>query len=509
MKYKLFFLSLIFLLGFFLRFIDVSNDPPGLYIDEASIGYNAYSVLTTGKDEYGIVHPLWFKSFGDYKMPTYIYSVAGAMTVFGENEFAVRIPSVIAGTLTIFVLYLFLEKLLELEKDKNLQKKLRYLPLLASFFLAISTWHLQFSRGGFEVNLATFFYLVGCYFFVAFKKNRKTLPILLSLFFFVLTMYTYDVFRVIAPLTLLSIAFIEKWYKNKNSLYLIVWIAVLSLPVIIFSITTEGAQRFSDTSAFSQLKFTFLYQKILVYPLLYISNYLSFFSLDYFFSFGDGIGRHQVQNFGELYRWQLPFFLSGIYFLLKTPKSVLKYATFLLFLSVPLAGAVAQPSPHALRALPMVIPCMIFVALGFIFLLDKIKQYKFKVLMIALVALFALFEFAYYLQFYFVNYPQDNLPDWGAGYKQLVLATSKVKNQYKHIVIDTTLSYAPVYFHFYDNSISFQMVSPNWNEPTSWKKDKVLYIRPYFGYKNETDIIASIYTQKVNPDVFAQLHELK
>ena len=59
-----------------MRFVDVSNDPPGLYIDEASIGYNAYSILTTGKDQYGVPYPIWFESFGDYNFRFFIIEVS-------------------------------------------------------------------------------------------------------------------------------------------------------------------------------------------------------------------------------------------------------------------------------------------------------------------------------------------------------------------------------------------------------------------------------------------------
>lgn len=131
-----------------------------------------------------------------------------------------------------------------------------------------------------------------------------------------------------------------------------------------------------------------------------------FFPSIFFFNFGDGIGRHQVQDFGELYRWQLPFFFAGIYFLIRTKKSLLKNATFLLFLTTPLAGAVAAPSPHALRSLPLVIPCMIIIGVGILFLLQKIKNFKYKILAVAIIGLFAVFEFVFYLQFYYVNYPK-------------------------------------------------------------------------------------------------------
>jgi len=56
-------LFIIIVAGFLIRFININNYPPLLW-DEASLGYNAYSILKTGRDEYGKFLPLIFKSFG-------------------------------------------------------------------------------------------------------------------------------------------------------------------------------------------------------------------------------------------------------------------------------------------------------------------------------------------------------------------------------------------------------------------------------------------------------------
>ena len=509
MKLQTLLLLLIIILGFFLRFVDVSNNPPGLYTDEVSIGYNAYKILTTGKDEYGIPHPLWFKSYGDYKLPVYIYSVSAAMSVLGKTELAIRIPSILAGTLTIFIFYLFVKKLLELEKEKEIKKKLKFLPLLSAFLLAVSSWHIQFSRGGFEITVGTLFFLLGSYFYVFFLQIKSKKTILLSIIFFVVSVYTYHTFRVLVPLAFIFIAAHQKIYKNPKSLPFAALAILLLLPIILFSLSPEGSERFRGTSAFGELHVTDPKQQLIIYPIDYIRNYLSFYSFDFLFSFGDGIGRHQLPDFGELFRWQLPFFFGGIYLLLKMKRSILKFATFLLFLSVPLAGAIAVPSPHALRSFPLVLPCMIIISIGILSFIQGIHKYRLRLATVAIICVIAFYEFFLYLHFYYIHYPVVNQLDWGSNYKGVVLAISPIKNNYKHIIVDENLSFATEYFHFYDDSITFTNVPVTWKEPASWKGSKILYVRPYYGQDHPEGVIKNITLNGTTNPIFAQLWELK
>lgn len=248
--------------------------------------------------------------------------------------------------------------------------------------------------------------------------------------------------------------------------------------------------------------------RMIIYPLDYLRNYLSFFSFDFLFNYGDGIGRHQIPNFGELFRWQFPFFLSGIYILLRQKKSVIKNATLLLFLTTPLAGALAVPSPHALRSLPLVIPCIIFISVGILFFLQKIHRHKLKIMTILIIILIAGYEFCLYLQFYYIHYPQVNQLDWGGGFKPLVLTTDKIQHHYQHIIIDENLIFASVYFHFYDPSIHFSVEPPGWKLPKTWKNSKILYIRPFYGETKEKNLITNITLNGRNHQIFAQLWEI-
>jgi len=148
-KNTLIFIAII-ILGFVLRFYRLGS-LPSLNADEAAIGYNVFSLIETGKDEHGNVWPLQFQSFNDYKPGGFFYVVLPFVKLFGLNVWAVRIPGALLGGLTVVVLYFFVKKVFLDQK----------LALIASFLLAISPWHIHFSRGAWEVNAASFMILVG------------------------------------------------------------------------------------------------------------------------------------------------------------------------------------------------------------------------------------------------------------------------------------------------------------------------------------------------------------
>lgn len=84
----------IVICAFLVRIYSLNNNPAGLFCDEAAIGFNAYSVLTTGRDEHGAWFPFFFQSFGTYRTPVPIYSNVPFILIFGLNEFSVRLSAV-------------------------------------------------------------------------------------------------------------------------------------------------------------------------------------------------------------------------------------------------------------------------------------------------------------------------------------------------------------------------------------------------------------------------------
>lgn len=140
------FLILLFLLT---RLYGLISVPSSVYWDEASIGYNAYSILKTGKDEWGEFLPLHFRAFGEFKLPVYIYSTIPFVYVFGLNEVSVRLPSVFYSLFSLLIIYFLVKKL----TGNN------SVSLLSCFLFVILPWNFIFSRTGYEASAGLFSFL--------------------------------------------------------------------------------------------------------------------------------------------------------------------------------------------------------------------------------------------------------------------------------------------------------------------------------------------------------------
>src|SRR3989344_3941291 len=232
--------SLIFLLTVILRFYSLGINPPSLDWDEVSLGYNAYSLLKTGRDEYGISWPLSIKSFNDHKPPLYTYLTIVPVAFFGLNDFSVRAVSAFFGVLTVTIVYFLGKEIFPARKIK--------LSLALMLFLAISPWHLQFSRIAFEANLALFFVVSGVWLWL--KAAGRFFFQSLSALSFALSMYAYHSPRLIIPLLILGLLFIDRQKIRRNVRPAIIFfvIFILSILPIARQLKQSTSARFSSVS---------------------------------------------------------------------------------------------------------------------------------------------------------------------------------------------------------------------------------------------------------------------
>ena len=348
-KKKYLFLLIILFFGAFLRLYKVPAVPPGLYIDEISDAYNGYEILTKGVDEHGVRYPLWFQAFGEYKMPAFVYGAAVGIAIFGRTDFAVRFPALVSGILTLLIFYFLVENLAKFGR-KYLPFAPPILALTATLFLTISPWHIQFSRAGFDATIALPFYLLGLLCAILAYKKKQSFLLILSFLSLALTGYSYNAYRLLVPATFLVIAaiFIIKQKQMLKGIILSALVFIILItPMIMFTLTSAGMTRFAETSAFTAYASFPLMEKLIHLPIIFLGNYLSYFSLNFLFNVGDGIGRHQIAGFGPMQYWEFPFLVIGIYFFIKNWKSPFSLVVFALLFSVPFSavGDCTQ-SPH-------------------------------------------------------------------------------------------------------------------------------------------------------------------
>ena len=498
--YCFLFLSII-ILSLILNFYQFDSNPPGLYIDEVSIGVNAYSILKTGKDEYGQRYPVYFKSLNDYKLPVYIYLTSLSMYFFGKNEFAVRFPSVFFGTLAIIFIVLLMNELLLSDKTHNYLHRRKY-SLLTSFLIAVSPWFLQFVGPAFEVTVAFSFLIMAGYFILKSYRNRNLYMFVLGLFFLDITIYTYHSYKLFTPVILIYLLIYlfkqHKIYKH-NALRIIITLLFI-LPVILIYLIPLSNTRFFQASAFSSITLNDV--------IIFINNYISYFSTDFLFSFGDGFSRHQFLNFGPLARWTLPFMLTGLFVLYKSNKSYLKSAIFAVLFIAPIPASLALPSPHTLRSFTIILAYMSLISYGILFISQKFKN-KISLCTVIIVLIF-IYEFSIYIHYGFYHYPKVSQVDWGGNYKEVVEKSSFLSRQYKNIVIDMKSPFALEYFRFYNDELKPLVIKSGWKKDKTSQNDRILVITDdKTGQTPASEkFIGNVYLTNINKDIFAQFWEL-
>ncbi len=411
-------------LAFILRWWHFTSNPPGLYVDEVSHGYNAYSILKTGKDEYGIFLPFFIRSFDIYNPPLATYTLVPSIAIFGLNEIAVRFPAVLFGTLFIPLTYFLVAFL---TKNKKLA-------LISAFFSAISPWHIHFSRFYHEQNLTVFFSTLGVTLFL-FAQKKPYLYILSAISYTIAINFSH-VGKVFVPLLILGSFIFLRPKIQKNLIYIVTAIVIVVLGMTPHVLNTrESLHRASSVSIFTSdvgnKKDKFL------------DGYLSHFSPLFLFIRGDYQGRHSVPGMGELYVFEIPLTLFGLYLLIKIKEKSYKFLLFWLLIA-PIPAALSIPTPHAGRDLVTMPVWSIVSALGLIFILKN-----FRWLWITPLIFIGFYNFLTYIHLYHSHYPKEKGPDWSDGYKELAQYLGQNYDNYERFAVTRYWGQLYIYILFF------------------------------------------------------------
>jgi 4-amino-4-deoxy-L-arabinose transferase-like glycosyltransferase len=471
---------LVLVLAFVLRFYRL-GDYPALNADEAAIGYNVYSLIETGRDEHGNAWPIHFQSFNDYKPGLYFYMVLPFVKFFGLNTWAVRIPSAALGVVTIYIVYLLVKELFISYKIRSPITDHRSLALISALLLAISPWHLHFSRGGWEVNVATFFITLGVLLFLKALKSPKLYA--LCVISFTLSLYTYHSARVIVPLLGLGLLVICRENIKSNMKHVVVAVLlgiVLLTPLGVDMIKGDvlsraaGVGLFADPGVVERINeqrsqhsnfqgpaSLILHNKAVNYSLAFFENWGEHFWGEFLFLSGDEVQRNRVPETGQMYLFSVLFLVVGFWFILKiivgppSQNATARRGWFVVLLWMligPTAAALTFQSPHALRAQNMVIPLTIISSLGFLGIIRWSRNLNIRYLKyfgFLSLGILVFWNFLRYQHMYWVHMAKEYPFSSQYGVKELVAYIEKEKDGHKDVIVTERYDQPYILFLFY------------------------------------------------------------
>lgn len=462
----LFILIGILFVAILLRFYNLTNLPPSLEWDEVATGYDAYSILKTGRDQYGNFFPLTIRSLDDYKPPLYTYLTVISIAIFGWNDFAVRFPAAFLGVFSILTTYVMVKELLKNEK----------LALFSGLLLAISPWHVNFSRLALETNSTIFFTTAATWFFLkGLKSGWWLLP---SAVFFGLDLYLYHNARVFVPLigSILLILYWKNLLKFKVQLFVSAFVLSLFLIRLIpIATSIEGQMRFQGTSIFSStvpgeihdaqktyfnwrikdqqygigLYGKFFHNFYVMYGLRLFENYLTHFN-PVFWLFTDDYPRHHMPEMGLIYFMELPFILLGFYFLWKMQNKKAFILLFAWWIFAPIPASVTRDVPHALRVEIMLPIFQISCAAAILGIVEYLRSKRYvKNVFICIIAIGYFVHVSFFLHKFLFHYSQVTSPHWQYGRKEAAQYADSIKDKYKRIIVSTSLEQPHMFFLYY------------------------------------------------------------
>jgi 4-amino-4-deoxy-L-arabinose transferase-like glycosyltransferase len=380
-------LLLALLLGAFLvRFIGIENTPAGLYPDEAVNGMDALTANKTGD------YKLFYES-NNGREGLFINLQALSVLVFGNSIMALKLWSIIFGTLTVLGVFLLGKELFKSEKAG----------LIAAYLTAFSYWAINFSRIGFRAIMVPFILAFAFYFIYRGLRTKRYADFIFAGLIYGLGLHTYIAFRV-SPLVLIvlliSLVVSRKhFFKDywKHILVFTIAMFLTAAPMLYDFFIAHPEHYASRTTEISILNPQTNNGQLL--PLLGKTFGLALAKYNFW---GDQNWRHNYPPYPLLNPITGISFLIGlIYIIFKTlnllwnrfRKGILdeKLATYLFLLAwfvtllIPEFLA-SEGNPHALRAIGTIPVVMLIATIPFIWIFEKLNTFgkNFKLVTISI-----------------------------------------------------------------------------------------------------------------------------
>lgn len=470
-------ISAIVILAIAIRFFKLGSVPIELNRDEASLGYTAYSLLMTGKEEHGTAWPIEIESFGDWKLPLYVYTLIPFIKVFGLTAWTVRLPSALAGVSVVVSSYFLIGLLFAKQKYRE------QLQLLVPLILAVSPWAVHFSHVAYEAHLAMSLFLWGLVALLTvlrdFAEGKSRIGLLVfSQFLWALTLLGYHAYQVFTPLFWLLMVWLywptwQRFFAKKRR-----WLLFAAIPFLLAGglllgsgVGQANSTKFSGlsildlhayTDRVNHVRQTVAHPNNPIFVLasnklgaLFVqieSNFLQLISPEFLFLQGGANHAHNITGFGNFYPIMFFGLAAGLYYLFTRPQVWQKLlGGWLLAASV--APMLTFQANHTIRFSPAYPAIEILSVYGIIKLLQLMHKYLSKKLLLTLVFMFIMglsYNVYRFLVNYYYYFPTTDASYWSWQMKTLVYWLNNQRTHYDAIYFQDE-SYSPyIYFLFYE-----------------------------------------------------------
>ena len=463
----------LFIIGFSVRFYQFGSLPDGISIDEAIIGYDSFSILHYGIDHNGISYPVHLTSFGSGQHALYAYLSIPWISIFGLNQFSIRIVNLIFGLLSLVIFYFLVYK-----TDNSTTA------LVALFIIAINPWHIMISRWGLECNLLPAMFLLGTYFLVRFLQTGKNFWA--ATFFYGLSLYAYGTAYFVVPFFLLTIfiyLLITKHIRLSKLVIGLVLLALIATPIVLYVTINSlgedslkigmitipkltGSARFSQViSIFSGNFLKRFWHNIVALGELLVTQ-------------DDGYIWNAIPGYGTLYLFSLPLIISGIWAFCKENSTKLKlrlnFVFFFWLVTAVFAAILMRININRINIIYL--PLLYFIARGIIFIGKRWFLLAGMVILLY-IAWFGLFTYTY-----FKTYPPLVASAFNQSLGDAIQDASSRTDGVIYISNELHLPYAYVLFYEqpspyeFINSAVYPNPEENFREVTSF--DRYRFINP-------------------------------
>lgn len=510
-------LLIVTALALTLRIYRLDEVPPGFFRDEAAIGVDAQSVAETGKDIHGARYPVLFRALDDWKHPLYVYGAVASVRALGPTKLAVRLPAAVFGAATVFLLALLA---LELTRDPRVA-------IASALFLAVTPWHVQYSRMAWESVTLGFSIVLALFLFFRARRLGGSWRHALAGAAFGLALYSYTAAKLLVPAFLVALAAIEKrdakWIRfvadrvrrqaekapappipiapseppvpvpavsRRDGVFLAVAFLLVVAPMIWVQAEhwDDIQTRFRAVSVFREEN-----------PLLAAwRSYVAHLSPRFLFLEGDANARQGLPGFGGLLVATAPLCAIGLLraFARMEPEDLILVAWTAIY---PLGATLTSEGiPHASRSFLAVPLFALLAGSGLALVLDRLEGTRSRAVAATVVLALALGNAGVALRSYFLEYPgiPAVVSAWDGGVQELTRALEAKRAELARVHfahdLDPRITRAHILF--------FRGFDPRTFDPE--KPD------PYYAWSQEKNVPRFFSTLRRDEAVVARLDQL-